>query len=97
MGVGFGDLDKNKKYVVLLEFYGPAPLRATRQLKKSLVQMLKRYKGKTKENISADKRSFDPSRGWVKGFNPPDATQLVPVTRRPARRRKKPRPPRRGR
>jgi hypothetical protein len=89
MGVGGGNLGKEKKYVVLLEFYGPAPLAATRKLKASLAQLVKRYKGKTKEDVSADKRRGDPRRGWVKGFNPPDATQLISGSaKRRAKRRK---------
>ena len=36
MGVGQGRLDPTQKYVVLLEFYGPAELTATRQLRGAL-------------------------------------------------------------
>jgi len=89
MGVGGGNLGKEKKYVVLLEFYGPAPLAATQKLKKSLAQLLKRYKGKKKEDVSADKRRGDPRRGWIKGFNPPDATQLIMASAKKAKKRKK--------
>ena len=89
MGVGTGILGKRKKYIVLLEFYGPAPLVATQKLKKSLAQLLKRYKGKKKEDVSADKRHGDPRRGWVKGFNPPDATQLIVASAKKPKKRKK--------
>ena len=89
MGVGGGNLGKEKKYVVLLEFYGPAPLVATQKLRKSLAQLLKRYKGKKKEDVSADKRRGDPRRGWVRGFNPPDATQLIAASAKKPQKRKK--------
>lgn len=89
MGVGFGNLEKDKKYVVLIEFYGPAPLSDTRKLKKSLMLLLTRYKGNLMENVSATKRRFDPKRGWVKGFNPPDAGALVHASAKKARRRKR--------
>jgi hypothetical protein len=90
MGVGSGDLEKNKKYVVLLEFYGPAPLRATLKLRDSLTKLLRRYKGRIKENVSADKRKpFDPRRGWVKHYNPPDSSTLVPAPAKKARTRRK--------
>jgi hypothetical protein len=68
MGVGNGNLPTTQKYVVLLEFYGGAPLSKTRELKRSLDALVKRYKGKWKENVSADKRKGDPRNGWVKGF-----------------------------
>jgi len=67
MGVGQGGLDPTQKYVVLLEFYGPAPLTATRELRASLDQLMRRYRGRWKENVSADKRKADPDRGWVRG------------------------------
>jgi len=77
MGVGTGILGKRKKYIVLLEFYGPARASDTRKLKKALAQLLKRYKGQKKEDVSADKRNFDPRKGWVKNFNPPDGADLI--------------------
>jgi hypothetical protein len=66
MGVGQGRLDPTEKYVVLLEFYGPAELTATRQLKGALDKLMKRYKGRWKENVSADKRKGDPKQGWAR-------------------------------
>ena len=43
MGVGTGGLGKRKKYIVRLEFYGPARASDTRKLKQSLAQLLKRF------------------------------------------------------
>jgi hypothetical protein len=89
MGVGTGILGKRKKYIVLLEFYGPARASDTRRLKKSLAQLLKRYKGRKKEDVSADKRSFDPRKGWVKNFNPPDADELIHASAKKAKQAKR--------
>ena len=89
MGVGTGILGKRKKYIVLLEFYGPARAADTRRLKQSLAQLLKRYKGRKKEDVSADKRSFDPRKGWVKNFNPPDAGELILGSARKAKKAKR--------
>jgi hypothetical protein len=89
MGVGTGGLGKRKKYIVLLEFYGPARASDTRKLKQSLAQLLKRFKGQKKEDASADKRSFDPRRGWVKNFNPSDGEELILASAKKAKRRRK--------
>jgi hypothetical protein len=89
MGVGTGILGKRKKYIVLLEFYGPARASDTRRLKNSLAQLLKRYKGRKKEDVSADKRSFDPRKGWVKNFNPPDADELIHASAKKAKQAKR--------
>ena len=89
MGVGTGGLGKRKKYIVLLEFYGPARASDTRKLKQSLAQLLKRFKGQKKEDASADKRSFDPRRGWVKIFNPSDGEELILASAKKAKRRPK--------
>jgi len=89
MGVGTGGLGKRKKYIVLLEFYGPARAADTRKLKQSLAQLLKRFKGQKKEDASADKRSFDPRRGWVKNFNPSDGEELILASAKKAKRRRK--------
>lgn len=88
MGVGSGDLPKEQKYVVLLEFYGGARLSDTRKLKKSLTDLLKKYKGTMKENVSAHKRKGDPRQGWVKGFNPPTPEDINAGLKQ---KRKKPR------
>jgi hypothetical protein len=90
MGVGIGSLGKRKKYLVLLEFYGPARASDTRRLRKALAQLLKRYKGQKKEDVSADKRSFDPRRGWVKNFNPSDGDELILASAKKAKKAKKP-------
>jgi hypothetical protein len=89
MGVGAGILGKRKKYIVLLEFYGPARAADTRNLKKALTQLLKHYKGHKKEDVSADKRKVDPKRGWVKNFNPPDGEELILASAQKAKRSKK--------
>ena len=89
MGVGTGILGKRKKYIVLLEFYGPARASDTLRLKKALTQLLKRYKGHKKEDVSADKRNFDPKRGWVKNFNPPDGGVLILEAAQKVKRSKK--------
>lgn len=89
MGVGTGSLGKRKKYVLLLEFYGPARASDTRKLQKALAQLLKRFKGQKKEDVSADKRSFDPRRGWVKNFNPSDGGDLILASAKKAKRRRK--------
>ncbi len=89
MGVGTGSLGKRKKYVLLLEFYGPARASDTRKLQKALAQLLKRFKGQKKEDVSADKRSFDPRRGWVKNFNPSDGVELIRASAKKAKRRRK--------
>jgi hypothetical protein len=87
MGVGAGNLGKKKKYVVLLEFYGPAPLVETRKLGKALAVLLRRYRGQKKEDVSADKRRGDPRRGWVKGFNPPDPEEAIRAAAKLPKRR----------
>jgi hypothetical protein len=89
MGVGTGSLGKRKKYVLLLEFYGPARASDTRKLQKALAQLLKRFKGQKKEDVSADKRSFDPRRGWVKNFNPSDGEDLILASAKKTKRRRK--------
>lgn len=89
MGVGTGILGKRKKYIVLLEFYGPARASDTRRLKKALGQLLKRYRGQKLEDVSADKRSFDPRRGWVKNFNPIDGEEAIKAAAKKAKAKAK--------
>jgi hypothetical protein len=89
MGVGHGTLPGNKKYVVLLEFYGGAHFSKTLQLKKSLDALVKKYKGKIRENESADKRKADPKKGWDKKFKDPTPQEKAEELAQAAEKAKK--------
>jgi len=78
MGVGQGGLEPNEKYVVVLEFYGPAQASVTKQLRVALTEFLGRFGGEEKVDVRAAKRKVDPDSGL------PASAQSDDVVGRPA-------------
>lgn len=67
MGVGQGGLEPNEKYVVVLEFYGPADPSVTKDLRNALTEFLRRFGAQEKVDVRAIKRKADPETGLPAG------------------------------